>query len=172
MPSSTPTYTALCLTNVENLPDAAEVTKFKILYAPNLQRAEGVIGSTVVDALLIQLPVAGNEAEELVSYLRMRLPDAPILVYQPTGAPNCAFEPASQGTCEYISVRVPTSELFERLSVGIRRNQAASESGREENDWSNGLVGSSSAMRQVIEVIGLVAPRRSTVMITGDTGSG
>ena len=103
----------------------------------------------------------------------MRLPDAPILVYQPTGAPNCAFEPASQGTCEYISGPVPTSELFERLSLGIRgRNQAASESAREENDWSNGLVGSSSAMRQVIEIIGLVAPRRSTVLITGDTGSG
>src|SRR6202049_883731 len=153
MRSSTPTYTALCLANVENLPDAAEVTKFKILYAPNLERAEAVIGSTVVDALLVQLPIAGNRAEELVNRLRMRLPDAPILVYQPTGAPNCAFEPASQGNCEYISGPVPTRELFERLSLGVRgRNQAASESAREENDWSNGLVGSSSAMRQVIEI--------------------
>src|ERR1700681_5092056 len=97
MRSSTPTYTALCVANVGNLPDAAEVTKFKILYAPNLERAEAVIGSTVVDALLVQLPIAGNGAEELVRSLRRRLPDAPILVYQPTGTPNCAFEPASQG---------------------------------------------------------------------------
>jgi len=34
------------------------------------------------------------------------------------------------------------------------------------------MVGSSGAMRQVAEVIRLVGPRRSTVLITGETGSG
>jgi transcriptional regulator with PAS, ATPase and Fis domain len=36
----------------------------------------------------------------------------------------------------------------------------------------NAMVGSSSAIRQVAEIIRLAGPRRSTVLITGETGSG
>ena len=38
--------------------------------------------------------------------------------------------------------------------------------------WESLLVGDSSDMRQVIELIRLVGPRRATVLITGETGSG
>jgi transcriptional regulator with PAS, ATPase and Fis domain len=39
-------------------------------------------------------------------------------------------------------------------------------------DWKTLLVGSSSAILGLIELIGLVAGRRSTVLITGETGTG
>ncbi len=96
-----------------------------------------------------------------------------MLVNEPAAAATKTFEPASQGVCEYIAGPVPASELFERLWLQIReRNSQASCRPREGHDWSSGLIGSSGAMRQVIEIIRLVGPRRSTVLITGDTGSG
>ena len=39
-------------------------------------------------------------------------------------------------------------------------------------NWRDLLVGSSSAMREVVEIIELVGNRRSTVLITGETGTG
>jgi transcriptional regulator with PAS, ATPase and Fis domain len=68
---------------------------------------------------------------------------------------------------------MPAEELLERLSLALgARNLEVSSPPREEDDWSRGLVGSSSAMCQAIEIIRLVGPRRSTVLITGETGSG
>src|SRR5882724_198338 len=168
MQSSTPPHTVLCLANAGILPDSAEVTNFKTIYVPNVDRANAIIASTVVDALLVQLPVAGQVADELVRSLRMSLPAAHILVHEPNAADEKTFEPAGEEICQYIAGPMPAKKLFEILSLAINgRNQPASLS-----DWSSGLVGSSGPMRQVIEIIRLVAPRRSTVLITGDTGSG
>src|SRR3954453_2491503 len=38
--------------------------------------------------------------------------------------------------------------------------------------WRATLVGSSASVERVVETIRLVAPRRSTVLITGETGTG
>ncbi len=169
MQSSTHPHTVLCLANAGILPDSAEVTNFKTIYVPNVDRANAIIASTVVDALLVQLPVAGQVADELVRSLRLSLPAAHILVHEPHAADEKTFEPAAEGICHYIAGPMPAKKLFETLSLAINgRNQPAAPA----TDWSRGLVGSSSAMRQVIEIIRLVAPRRSTVLITGDTGSG
>ncbi|HBY62886.1 MAG TPA: two-component system response regulator, partial [Solibacterales bacterium] len=42
----------------------------------------------------------------------------------------------------------------------------------EEQSWRETLVGDSEAMRNVAHLVGLVGPRRSTVLITGETGTG
>jgi two-component system response regulator AtoC len=173
MPSSIRVNTVLCLANVEFLTDSPQLTKFRIIYASSLQRANDVLGSTVVDALVVLLPVAGQSADELVRDLRARLPETPILVYEPTIALDGGNELLGLGGCEYISGPMPAGELLERLSVALgARNLEVSSPAREDDDWSRSLVGSSSAMRQVIEIIRLVGPRRSTVLITGETGSG
>jgi len=42
----------------------------------------------------------------------------------------------------------------------------------EDSAWRSLLVGESSALEAVVEIIRLVGPRRSTVLITGETGTG
>lgn len=44
--------------------------------------------------------------------------------------------------------------------------------GLNENDWRSMLVGTSASMESVVRIIRLAAPRRSTVLITGETGTG
>jgi transcriptional regulator with PAS, ATPase and Fis domain len=173
MPSSIRVNTVLVLANVEILTDSAEVTNFRVIYAPTPQRASDVLGSTVVDALVVLLPVTGQGADELVIDFRARAPEAPILVYEPTVTSDGENPLWGLSGCEYISGAVPGSELLERLSLALRGGKRdASLAAREDDDWSRGLVGSSRALRQVIEIIRLVGPRRSTVLITGETGSG
>src|SRR5580704_1962801 len=169
MPSSIRPNTVLCLANVEFLTDLPELTNFRIIYASSLQRAYDVLGSTVVHALVVLLPIAGHSAEELVRDLRSRLREAPILVYDPNGSHEL---PALDG-CECISGPIPAGALLERVSLALSvANQEASYPAVEEDEWARSLVGSGSAMRQVVEIIRLVGPRRSTVLITGETGSG
>jgi two-component system, NtrC family, response regulator HydG len=159
MPSSIRVNTVLCLANSEFLTESQEVTKFRVIYALNPQRADDVLGSTAVDALVVLLPVVGEGAHELVGKFRARAPEGPIL----SGLHNC----------QHISGEIPASELWDRLSQALHtRSLPAPSPAREDDGWSSGLVGSSGAMRQIVEIIRLVGPRRSTVLITGETGSG
>ena len=169
MPSSTPVHTVLCLARSEILSDSVQVTNFRIIYAAGPDGARDVLGSTVVDALVVLLPVAGHEAQELVRDLRVRT-GAPILVYDPKL--DCGGKQRVDAT-EYLGGAVDSSELLARVSAAIRRrNSEGSQPLSHGEVWTNGLVGSSDAMRQVVEIIRLVGPRRSTVLITGETGSG
>jgi len=169
MPSSTPVHTVLCLARSEILSDSVQVTNFRIIYAAGPDGARDVLGSTVVDALVVLLPVAGHEAQELVRDLRVRT-GAPILVYDPNL--DCGGKQRVDAT-EYLGGAVDSSELLARVSAAIRRrNSEGSQPLSHGEVWTNGLVGSSDAMRQVVEIIRLVGPRRSTVLITGETGSG
>jgi DNA-binding NtrC family response regulator len=165
--------TVLVLANVEILTDSAEVTNFRVIYASSPQRASDVLGSTVVDALVVLLPAAGQGADELVREFRARSAEAPILIYEPTVTSDGENPLWGLSGCEYISGAVAGSELLERLALALRGGKReGGYAAREDDDWSRGLVGSSSALRQVIEIIRLVGPRRSTVLITGETGSG
>jgi len=169
MPSSTPVHTVLCLARSKILSESVEVTNFRIIYAAGPDGARDVLGSTVVDALVVLLPVAGHEAQELVRDLRVRT-GAPILVYDPKL--DCGGKQRVDAT-EYLGGAVDSSELLARVSAAIRRrNSEVSQPLSHGEVWTNGLVGSSDAMRQVVEIIRLVGPRRSTVLITGETGSG
>jgi DNA-binding NtrC family response regulator len=174
MPSSSRVNTVLCLSSVEFLTECGQVTNFRVIYASNSQCANEVLGSTVVDALVVLLPVTISGTNELLKDFRARAPKAPILVYEPTVTPQGRSELTGLSTCEYISGPMPAGALLERLSVALcgRNHEARCVRRQDDGEWTRGLVGSSSAMRQVIEIIRLVGPRRSTVLITGETGSG
>ena len=57
-------------------------------------------------------------------------------------------------------------------SLGFLRARLAKRTDEAGEPWRRMLVGSSRAMQQVCETIRLVGPRRSTVLITGETGTG
>src|SRR6202030_1096502 len=111
MPSSSRVNTVLCLSSVEFLTECEQVTNFRVIYASNSQRANEVLGSTVVDALVVLLPVTISGTNELLRDFRARAPKAPILVYEPTVTPQGGSELMGLSTCEHISGPMPAGEL-------------------------------------------------------------
>jgi DNA-binding NtrC family response regulator len=171
MRSSTRVNTVLYLANVDFLQDVEGLTNFRIIRASSQESARDFLASTVVDALVFLVPLPGHEPLELIREFRL-LTAAPIIVHDPA---NCAegLKPESVSACELISGTLPAKELLERISSAIGPRNGQVNSGKpEESEWASPMVGSSSAMRQVVEIIRLAGPRRSTVLITGETGSG
>jgi transcriptional regulator with PAS, ATPase and Fis domain len=116
--------------------------------------------------------VTGYPTDELLNGLRTSSAGIPILLYDPDGDAE-SIEPAMLSAYEYISGFATPRELADRLTSLIAPpNTATSALTRQDEAWAKALVGSSPAMRQVIEIIRMVGPRRSTVLITGETGSG
>lgn len=130
------------------------------------------LGKSSFDAVLLQLPIAPYSAEELLIKIQEAGCLAPVVIYEPSGAISRAAELTLRGAFQYVYHPVRREELRELLLVAIRRRGPRAPSASESGHGRQLLVGSSSAMREVIEIITLVGNRRSTVLITGETGTG
>jgi DNA-binding NtrC family response regulator len=154
--------------------------RLQVLFAASLPAAFDLLKTRPIGALLVQVPVGGCTASEVLNQLHAEGCRVPIVLYEPAGVVSKALELTQRGAFQYVSHPVKPEELCELLSVAIRHHQvqqgtksgAAQPSPQVAKDSRNFLVGSSSAMREVVEIIDLVANRRSTVLITGETGTG
>src|SRR6202030_3773325 len=63
------------------------------------------------------------------------------------------------------------TEIAIQNALAWQSTRVAAAEGREE-PWRRLLIGSSAALERMLEVVRLVGGRRSTVLITGETGTG
>jgi DNA-binding NtrC family response regulator len=124
------------------------------------------------DALVLNFPTSGWNPVDLLESVARFAPQIPVIVRDSESTLSDA-ELARFGAYRSLA---PAADVFAQLDQAIEarrtRNLAvlATRAGREE--WERLLVGESPEMRQVSHIIRLVGARRSTVLITGETGTG
>lgn len=143
-----------------------------VLFAPSLSAARNLLETNTVDAILLTLPVPGYSAEGLLREIRRDGHTAPAIIHEPGGSASLSAELTQLGVLQCVSTSASLERLREALFDSVRARQEAAHPPSAEARARHAMVGSSAAMRQVAEVIRLVGPRRSTVLITGETGSG
>jgi DNA-binding NtrC family response regulator len=154
--------------------------RLQVLFAASLPAAFELLKTQPIGAVLVHLPIAGCAAAEALRLIHDEGCRVPIVLYEPAGVVSKALELTQGGAFQYVSHPVKPEELCELLSVAIRHHGAqreakaspASQQPGQPPSSRNMLVGSSGPMREVVEIIELVANRRSTVLITGETGTG
>jgi DNA-binding NtrC family response regulator len=143
------------------------------LLAPDLAAGLELLNTRPVDAILVQLPQPDATAEEVLCEILTAGCRAPIILYEPGGSASRALELRSQGALQYVSHPVAKEELLELLMQAIRYQRGKCYAPQHiDAPVHKCLVGSSSSMQEVCEIINLIGPRRSTVLITGETGTG
>ena len=154
--------------------------RLRVLFAASLSAAFELLKTQPIGAVLVHLPIADCAAAEVLQLIHDEGCRVPIVLYEPSGVVSKALELTQGGAFQYVSHAVKPEELCELLSVAIRHHAAQRDAQREAKtgpsaqqlNARNILVGSSGPMREVVEIIELVANRRSTVLITGETGTG
>jgi DNA-binding NtrC family response regulator len=155
---------------------AGQKSEISITFS-NLPAALETLGKASFDAVLLHLPIANYTAEDLLAKVQETGCRAPIVIYEPNGAISRAVALTMRGAFQYVSHPVGPEELCELLLLAIRHRGSKPKPSSPESRSGSGsignlLVGSSSAMREVVEIINLIGNRRSTVLITGETGTG
>jgi DNA-binding NtrC family response regulator len=148
--------------------------RVQVLFAASFPAAADLLKTRTISAVLAHLPLAGCTAAEVLRRMRDEGCQVPIVLYEPAGAVSRALALTQGGAFQYVSQPVKPEELCELLAVAIRHHGAQREAKTpaDRPNSRNLLVGSSGPMREVVEIIELVANRRSTVLITGETGTG
>jgi len=125
------------------------------------------------DAVLVSLPVPERvTAASLLEELQQAQPGTPIVFHAPNSRATEIAGLLRLGAFHVLEHGDATSLLYMAANTKRAAGCAAEPAGRECEPWRRMLIGESRPMQQVAQCIRLVAPRRSTVLITGETGTG
>jgi len=136
--------------------------------------ADGSEGAAAVEAedfdlMLLDLRMPEPGGLQVVEALRARGHDIPILMISGFGTVESAVEALHLGADDFLTKPVDPDVLSARVGELLERRPTRE---RLEEAAVAGMVGRTAAMRAVFEAIRRVGPTDTTVLITGETGTG
>lgn len=142
--------------------------------------AEGALDllkERAVDLVLTDMMLPAMDGLDLVSRLQAIDPHLPVLVVTRMNTVAMAVEAMRRGAFDYVLKPVNAKDLAMRLHRAIRiseilRRHAVYEQQDRQEGEANSLVGVSALFQRVMRNIEEAARVRSTVLITGETGTG
>jgi len=123
-------------------------------------------------AIVLDLPLPGWTTPTLLETVQRAAPGVPVLARDPEVSVSEAVQLAHLGIYQFLPAGEAALDWIDRAIEEARPGDPvrAVDAGRE--DWERMLVGGSREMRQLQHIIRMVAGRRATVLITGETGTG
>ena len=124
-------------------------------------------------AIILDLPAPGCRPAEVLERVQMAAPGVPIFIHDPSASLSDAVRLARLGACQFLSADDEAVALIGQIWEEHRiRSLVRLVEHTEGEPWERLLIGESHEMRQVRHIVRVVAARRSTVLVTGETGTG
>jgi DNA-binding NtrC family response regulator len=130
-----------------------------------------------LDVVLTDLRMPGMGGEEFVVRCRKERPDVPVIIVTAHGTIRSAVKSIHDGAADYLTKPFEPEQLEIAVHNAIKlrdilRENAQLKAEVSESRGTKRLVGGSRAAQQLLEEIQRVAPYKTGVLITGESGSG
>jgi DNA-binding NtrC family response regulator len=129
------------------------------------------------DVALLDLHLPGISGIELLGQLKERQPELEALMLTAHGSIDTAIQAMKQGAYDYLAkpfhlpdLEVHVQKAYEKVQLLRRERQRIEQLNYESERYR--LVGSSPAMRKVVQLVEKVAATDSTVLVRGASGTG
>ncbi len=135
-----------------------------------------VLERELFDLVLLDINFPGMGGLEVLAVARALQTDAQFIMMSGSGTIGSAVEAMKLGAFDYISKPIQVAELRSMLQRALEETEQRREVAQLRREPGSrkpgGIVGKSPALRRMQDLIERVAPTRSTVLITGETGTG
>lgn len=154
--------------------DLRRLGEYQVLTAASGTQALETVASDTVDCLVLDLEMPGMDGFGVLRALRDRGVATPVIVYTGTGNYDRCVQAIKAGAYSFIDKAEPVERVVREIENAIERRRILDEVAvlRRYADDESALLGGSPAMRALKDAIARVAPVPSTVLITGESGSG
>ncbi|MBX3187479.1 MAG: sigma-54-dependent Fis family transcriptional regulator [Labilithrix sp.] len=154
-----------------------EAAGYDVSVEHSVQGALEHVGSERVDAILLDLRLGNEDGFEVLEGVAKRSAHVPVIILTAHGSIDLAVEAMKKGAYAFVTKPFHDHDLLEKLkhtveSHRLRREIAGLRRIVGVHDERTRLVGVSPAIERVREMIGLVAPTDTTVLILGESGTG
>ncbi len=150
---------------------------YRVTEAASGEAALEALADFAFDLVLTDLRLPGIDGTTLIEAAVERYPNIVGLVVTGYGTVKDAVEAIKRGASDFITKPFQFDHLLHLLSSALKQRRLQSEnaylrSQLEERYRFEGIVGRSRSMRRLFDVLETVAATTSTILVTGETGTG
>src|SRR5256714_3477135 len=168
-------------------PDSGEEALFAALAGYSVQVASGIpdllhaiesqaTQAAAIDLVIVNLPAGEWRAADVLEQIQRAGGSVPVIVGDRSGTCSEAVRLGRMGAHQFFGQTFDVEEALSCIDLALEDRRCATAGSREAGvgiePWRKLLVGQSQGMRQVTETIRLIARRRCTILISGETGTG
>jgi DNA-binding NtrC family response regulator len=161
----------------ESLAGWLERDGHEITTAPSGEEALEILKEARFDILLVDIKMEGISGLEVLKHVKENDPDVAVVMITAYGSISTAIDAMKNGAYDYLLKPFDPNELGVLIEKIIRHQAQAMENlylkeQYKERTRFESMIGQSRPMQEVFNLIQDVAPMNSTVLITGETGTG
>ncbi len=152
---------------------ASEISEVALNCVAGIPEALEYIRRAQIDAAVVCLPLSEYTAVEILDELRSADESMPLILWDPGVSVSDAVSWLKSGAFEALGAEAGSEEVVATIKDAIddRRSRITGRADVAET-WRRILVGASQPFQEVVRMVRLVGSRRSTVLLTGETGTG
>jgi DNA-binding NtrC family response regulator len=149
----------------------------EVFAAPDAVKALAHMEETRFDVVLADVRMPGMNGMEFLQRAKSEYPDLTVVMMTAYGSIDMAVQAIKSGAYEFITKPFEHDKLVHVLAKALERTRLVRENlvlqkRIREQETFHEMVGASPEMRRVIEVVQLMAQVDTTVLITGESGTG
>jgi two-component system NtrC family response regulator len=150
---------------------------YEVLTAQSGANALAMLNETELDLVVTDMKMPGMSGLELLEKLKQKDPQLPVVMMTAFGTVEKAVEAMKKGAFDYISKPFDNESLKKTVATAlkmwrvIKENRFLSQELKAKFGPSD-LIGNSSPIQQVRDLIQKVAVTKATVLVTGESGTG
>src|SRR6187397_551275 len=150
---------------------------FEVAEADTGEKALEYLEQFAFDILITDLRLPGIDGADVIDAAIERYPDIVAIVVTGYGTVKDAVDAIKRGAADFVSKPFQIDELTHALEAALEKRRLKSENAylRAQLDARyriEGIVGKSRPMTRLFQLLETVAPTNSTILITGETGTG
>src|SRR6476661_9281558 len=150
---------------------------YKVQQAESGETALSKLADFAFDIIITDLRLPGIDGSIVVEAAVERYPHIIAIVVTGFGTVKDAVEAIKRGAWDFVSKPFQIDELLHALDSALEQRRLKSENAYlraqlQERYRFEGVVGKGRAMARVFQLLETVAPTNSTILITGETGTG
>ena len=150
---------------------------FEVAQAETGEKALDYLDQFAFDVLITDLRLPGIDGSRVIEAARARYPGIIAIVITGYGTVRDAVDAMKRGASDYVAKPFQFDELMHVLDKAMEQRRLASEnaylrSQLEQRHQFTGIVGRSRPMQELFHLLETVAAANSTILVTGETGTG
>ena len=150
---------------------------YQVEQADSGEAAVARLADFAFDIIITDLRLPGLDGSTVLEAAVKRYPDIIAIVVTGYGTAKDAVEAIKRGACDFVSKPFQIDELLHVLESALEQRRLKMENAYlraqlEERYSFAGIIGKSTAMARLFQLLETVAPTTSTILITGETGTG